>query len=137
MRFGPSTSVIAQKLALKSPNWDRVLYISHIWQARRWIFKINFHTVLSRNNHPLLVGDIFSKSMKEAWFCYGKVSNVYVVADFGHPRPIFNFFVISKKALFRWYTFGLRIFIFESCAFYQYFGHVFYLQWKIYSRYFK
>ena len=26
----------------------------------------------------LLVGDIFSKSMKEAWFCYEKVSNVSV-----------------------------------------------------------
>ena len=43
-------------------------------------------------------------------------------ADFGHPWPIFNFFVISKKARFR-YTFGIRISIFESCEFYHYFGH--------------
>ena len=57
--------------------------------------------------------------------------SVTVPDDFGHLRPIFNFFVISKKALFRWYTFALRISIFESCEFYHYFGHVFYLQWII------
>ena len=96
---------------------------------------------------PLLVGDIFFKiderSMILLWkgvkcFCCDVPKRFRTLpADFGHPRPIFNFFVISKKALFRWYTFGLRISIFESCEFYHYFGHVFYLQWKIYFRYFK
>ena len=91
--------------------------------------------------NPLLVGDIFSKSMKEAWFCYEKLSNVSVVMSQNDSEPFrpisatpgrFSiFFVISKKALFRWYTFSLRISIFESCEFYHYFGHVFYLQWKI------
>ena len=28
-----------------------------------------------------------------------------VPADFGHPRPIFNFFCLSKKVIFLWYTF--------------------------------
>ena len=36
---------------------------------------------------PLLVGDIFSKSMKEAWFCYGKVSNVSVVMSQNDSEP--------------------------------------------------
>ena len=58
-------------------------------------------------------------------------------ADFDKPLPIFTFFVISKKALFQWYTFRLKISIFESCEFYRNFVPVFYLQlWEIAFRQF-
>ena len=95
---------------------------------------------------PLLVDDIFFKIDERTiiflWkgvkcFCGGVRKPSRTVPDgSGHLRPIFKFFSISKKALFLWYTFRLKIAIFESCEFYSNFGPVFYLQWEIALRQF-
>ena len=75
----------------------------------------------------------FSKSMKETWFCYGKVSNVSVVMsqiDSEPFRPIsatlgrFSIFLLLQKKHF---LDGILILLVSESP---YFGHV-YLQWKI------
>ena len=65
---------------------------------------------------PLLVDDIFLKIDQRTiiflWkgvkcFCGGVRKPFRTIPDgSGHPRPIFTFFSISKKALFLWYTFS-------------------------------
>ena len=75
--------------------------------------------MLSGNNRPSVTCQYFfqNRSMDQNFLWKGvkcfcsdvQKPSATLPDDFGHPRPIFNFFVISKKALFRWYTFGLRI----------------------------
>ena len=75
--------------------------------------------MLSRNNPPLLVDDIFFKIEERTivflWKgvkCFsGDVRKPFrtVPAGIGHLRPIFNFFGIQKKHCFQWYTFGQNL----------------------------
>ena len=60
--------------------WNKIGIVSEVF--------LYITTLLSGNNHPPFDRwYFFSKSMKEAWFCYEKVSNVSVVMSQNDSEP--------------------------------------------------